>query len=558
MTIRTLLWVGLGLLAAGAAQAQDARVLIQNVAQAMGTGKVDTIEYGGKTCPGAAPPIEGQPSTVCARISIMGQSYIPGKVDPLYSDYNNWPHVEPNEFRGFIDYNAKAARREVAVVQGRYQPLGGGDLPIVGERRLIEYVNGNYTWDLRNNAPVAVFGHDGPLLFGSAADFRQLEIWLSPHGFVKAALAAQDATIFTRTEFNEDATAREWKVVSFTVLGKYRLTGFINEQNLVEDVETHIPDAVMGDMIHEYVYRGYTNHGGVMFPSQIHAHSGNRFLSWAHDAFNLSVTDVKVNGTAPALTVPDTVRRATVPPVRVETQQLANGVWLLGGAAVSSVAVEFKDWVAIIEAPLNEARSLAVMAEVKRLVPGKPIRYVVNTHHHTDHAGGLRTYLTNGATIITDEANREYYTNIFFYPQSRMLEPDLMSLHPVRTISEGSNILETIAHDPIYLGYAPGSASNTQKYVLTDRARTVEIYPVRGLNHAATMLVAYLPAEKILINSDIYAPRATQSAARKVTKDLFQFRRTIRFLKLDVDRHVCLEGGVGDNAAFQQLFAQPQ
>ena len=58
--------------------------------------------------------------------------------------------------------------------------------------------------------------------------------------------------------------------------------------------------------------------------------------------------------------------------------------------------VEFKDFVAVVEAPVNEERSLAVIAEANRLVANKPIRYVVNTHHHFDHAGGLRTYLLAG------------------------------------------------------------------------------------------------------------------------------------------------------------------
>ncbi len=228
-------------------------------------------------------------------------------------------------------------------------------------------------------------------------------------------------------------------------------------------------------------------------------------------------------------------------------------MWLLGGAAVSSVAVEFKDWVVVVEAPLNEARSLAVMAEVKRLVPKKPIRYVVNTHHHTDHAGGLRTYLTDGATVITDELNRDFYTKVMFYPQARTLEPDRMSLYPLRTIYENSTIIETVGSSTTYLG--PLRATNTETKVLTDRTRMMEIYAIRGLDHAADMLIVYLPAEKILINSDLYSPRLAEGMVRD-PKDTARFRMAIETFKLDVDRHVSLEGGVGDNAGFQQLSAR--
>ena len=84
--------------------------------------------------------------------------------------------------------------------------------------------------------------------------------------------------------------------------------------------------------------------------------------------------------------VPESVRRATFP-VRVETAQLADGVYLLGGTTHNSIAIEFKDYVAVVEAPLDEARSLAVIEEVVKLVPAKPIRFLVNTHQHHDHIG---------------------------------------------------------------------------------------------------------------------------------------------------------------------------
>ena len=87
----------------------------------------------------------------------------------------------------------------------------------------------------------------------------------------------------------------------------------------------------------------------------------------------------------PAGVAEATARVAPVPfshDVRVEVQELAGGVWLMGGGTHNSVAVEFDGFVAVVEAPLNEARSLAVIEEVTRLAPGKPIRYIVNTHDH--------------------------------------------------------------------------------------------------------------------------------------------------------------------------------
>ena len=117
--------------------------------------------------------------------------------------------------------------------------------------------------------------------------------------------------------------------------------------------------------------------------------------------------------------MPDVVRKAVIPPARVESQLLAPGVWLMGGQTHNSLLVEFKNYLAVVEAPNNEARSLAVIAEAYRLVPSKPIQYVINTHHHFDHSGGLRTYLSQGTTIVTHEMNKPYYLDILFHPAPR-------------------------------------------------------------------------------------------------------------------------------------------
>ena len=185
---------------------------------------------------------------------------------------------------------------------------------------------------------------------------------------------------------------------------------------------------------------------------------------------------------APPVTVPDSVRQATVPPARVETQKLADGVWLLGGSSHNSVAVEFKNFVAVVEAPLDEERSLAVIEEIVKLVPSKPIRFIVNTHAHYDHLGGLRTYLHIGATVITHQRNRVFYETELLNSVPRTLQPDMVSLYPPTEISEGYTMEDV-----------------DEKYVISDGTRNLEIYYVQGLtSHVEGMLMAYLPKEKIV------------------------------------------------------------
>jgi L-ascorbate metabolism protein UlaG (beta-lactamase superfamily) len=269
---------------------------------------------------------------------------------------------------------------------------------------------------------------------------------------------------------------------------------------------------------------------------------------------------VKANVPVATMPVPDAVRAATVPPVRVESQKLADGVWLLGGGTHNSVLVEFKDFAAVVEAPQNEARSLAVIEEVNRLVPNKPIKYVVNTHHHFDHAGGLRTYLSQGTTVITHESNKQYYLDIMFYPAPRELQPDRMALYnPMYMISRRPAPMETVA------SFAGGPGGGAAKYVIADGEHMMEIFHVQDMayeledpsyaqgNTSADMLMVYLPKEKILINADLYSPPAQGAAATKPSPAMRTLYQNMLKQKLDVARHVPLHGRVGTNDEFLKM-----
>lgn len=192
--------------------------------------------------------------------------------------------------------------------------------------------------------------------------------------------------------------------------------------------------------------------------------------------------------------------RATFP-VRVETKKLAEGVYLLGGGSHNSVAVEFKDYVAVVEAPLNEQRNLAVIEEIVKLIPNKPIRFLINTHQHFDHIGGLRTYMHIGATIITHWKNFQFYNRDVLNYGTRTLEPDMMSLWPPTEVAEGYQY-ETVREND----------------VLSDGTRNMHISYVQPLTHVEGMLMAYLPKEKIVIEADLFDPfpgNTTPTAANR-------------------------------------------
>ena len=514
------------------AQEADARAALLASLKAMGGENLKTIEYSGA----------GFSSQIGQQFDVNG----------------GWPTYEVASYTRQIDFDAKWSREDYTRRQGNYPTFGR--VPMA-EQRLTSVVNGAYAWDIRDNMPV-------PLTRGyldgiSLNELRQLEIAITPHGFLKAALAASDATaikvrLVGASDFGLSQFDRTVTIVSFTFLGKYRINGHINDKNLVELVGTWIANPFYGDMDYEMRYTQYQDFGGVKFPMLLHTHQADPRLNPAHNYYEYKVTSVKPNAPVATIPVPDAVRTAVIPPARVESQLLAPGVWLMGGGTHNSLLVEFRNYLAVVEAPNNEARSLAVIAEAYRLVPSKPIQYVINTHHHFDHAGGLRTYLSQGTTIVTHETNKQYYLDILFHPSPRELEPDRMAKYsPMYWISRRPAPIETVA----------GEVRGTASYGIGDADRFLQIFHVQDMayelgdpsyrqgHHSPDMLVAYLPRERILFNADLYSPPApgaqlpaTPTAAQKT------LHQNIRKMKLDVAQHVPVHGRVGTHDEFMKMF----
>jgi glyoxylase-like metal-dependent hydrolase (beta-lactamase superfamily II) len=144
--------------------------------------------------------------------------------------------------------------------------------------------------------------------------------------------------------------------------------------------------------------------------------------------------------------------------------------------------VEFADNIAVIEAPLSEERSLAVMAEAHKLVPDKPIRYLLTTHHHFDHTGGLRTYAAEGVTIVTHASNVPYFEKMLMAPATVM--PDAQS----KAMK------------------APMFQAVSDTFELTDGRQKIEMYATDGDTHTNEYTLIYLPGPRILVEADAYSP----------------------------------------------------
>ncbi len=220
-------------------------------------------------------------------------------------------------------------------------------------------------------------------------------------------------------------TVLTWSPTVKAPSGKnYVINGYVNDQNIVDRVETWLGENIMGDMHILATYTGWKDFGGVMAPSKIVQTRGG----WPF--FEVDVTAAKANPPDVATLVPAPAGRgrgpggggapAAAPALTVTSEKLGDGLYRLttGPGSYDSVIVEFKDYVMMLEAGQSEARALAYVAETKKLIPNKPIRYVMNTHPHSDHTGGLPVLVAEGATIITQKNNEEFLSTSAQYSEN--------------------------------------------------------------------------------------------------------------------------------------------
>jgi glyoxylase-like metal-dependent hydrolase (beta-lactamase superfamily II) len=442
----------------GVSTAQDAKTVLADASKALGADSLNTVEF-----------------------SATGFDYVLGQA---YSPNSPWPKFVNKTYTRAVDFRIPASKVDRVRMQGENPPRGGGLQPIIGEQPQSQtiIVNANTPW------------------------VQQLEIWMLPHGFVRAA-AARNATVKSQT-----VGGKRYNVVTFMGDNRALVNGYVNDQHLVEKVETWIDSPYLGDMLFEAIYSDYRDFSGVKFPMKIVQKQGG------YPIFDLTVTGVKPNAGV-AISAPQGRGGAAAggAPVdaaaRMPTEKLADGVYLiLGGYA--SVAVDFKDYIVVIEGPQSEARAMQIITEAKRLIPGKPIRYVVNTHHHIDHSSGLRTFVAEGATVVTQEVNKPYYEKLFALPHT--LEPDRL-MKEKRTPT-----FETVS----------------EKKVMTDGNHVIELHHLRGSGHNEGLIVAYFPKEKILVEADSFNPPAQPNApppssVSPYTANLVDY---IDKMKLDVQR----------------------
>jgi glyoxylase-like metal-dependent hydrolase (beta-lactamase superfamily II) len=457
------LYLALGLLAAvGApAAAQDARTVVSAASKAMGADNLSSITmYGSGANFG------------------LGQSN---------NSNGQWPRTNVNDYVRSIDFTQPASRATGVTFAA---PVTGG--PAAQAQFQQNIAPANNAWA------------------------QQLEIWITPWGFLKGA-AANNATVKSQSMGGKKYNVVTWMTPQKAPAGiPYKVVGYINDQNLVERVETWLENPIFGDMLVEALYTEYRDANGVKYPASIVQKRGGSAT------FEAQILGINANprNIAQLVTPPAGGQRGGPPlgagagaAAAPASEKLADGVYRLNGA-YNAMAIEFKDHIVLFEGgPQSEARAMAIIAEARKVIPNKPIRYSILTHHHFDHSSGLPALVAEGVTIITHDANKAFFERALNAP--RTLAPDSMSK------SGKKPKIETIA----------------EKRVLQDETRTVEIHHVTGLPHADGMLMVYLPKEKILAYADMFnLPTPDNPVPNPPVTGTMVFLENMERLKLEPER----------------------
>jgi glyoxylase-like metal-dependent hydrolase (beta-lactamase superfamily II) len=267
----------------------------------------------------------------------------------------------------------------------------------------------------------------------------------------------------------------------------------------------------LGDVVITTTFGEYQDTDGVKLPAHI-ASKVDDFTVWelqgSKQSINKSVGDLL----APASVINGPGPLPGPPPAPVTAQQIGKGAWWLAGQSHHSVLIEFADHLMLIDAPLSEARSRAVFAKAKELVPGKPLTVLVTTHHHFDHTAGMRAAIAEGMTVVTQAGNKEWVEAMAKRPHT--IEPDALAKNA----------------SPLHVETVDAERE------FKDRATDVWLYHVAGNPHSDTMLMAYIPRDRTLIEVDAFSPNA---AVNPYAANLLD---NIRKRNLRVDTIVPLHG----------------
>jgi glyoxylase-like metal-dependent hydrolase (beta-lactamase superfamily II) len=348
-----------------------------------------------------------------------------------------------------------------------------------------------------------------------------------PHYFL---VDAMDRLAHLRWLGEASFRGKRQQVVTYAASDGQQFTLFFDAAtHLLTKYEQLFTDTQTGDAVLEVVWPGYRLLDGVQVPT------GRVLRRVGEDAEDVRFTEFAIN---PPL--PDSLFQKPAgyvdgtggPAGDTSVVTLADDVYAIQGGS-NSLVVGFNDYVLVVEAYGNDAASRRTIAKIRELMPGKPIRYVVATHHHDDHTGGIRTFIAEGAAVVTTPGNREYFEGL-----SRgvyTIAPDALARNP----------------RPLTLELVTG-----KRRVFSDANHEVQVIDIGPSPHANEMLVVYLPKERIMVQGDLLNLPVGRVRAGNLTTA--HFARWLEQSGLQVDRFVPVHGPIHTPAELRQALEMMQ
>jgi glyoxylase-like metal-dependent hydrolase (beta-lactamase superfamily II) len=296
-----------------------------------------------------------------------------------------------------------------------------------------------------------------------------------------------------------------------------RLRGYVNV----------VGDALTGDAVAEVEFLDYRQMNGVLMPTRRIQRRAGEIVQELTYASVTPKFEIPPAALAPPAGSADITKAPPIEPVR----NLANGVWAVGGGS-SALVVAFSDHLLVVDSPSNLAD---LIARIATLAPGKPVRFVVPTHHHDDHSGGIGLFTAAGATIVTTPGNRKYFERMATTRSTLGANTAPVSADRLR--------IETVAN---------------KKRVFTDGTRTVEIHDIGPSPHAEEMLVAWIPEEGILFQADLISMAADGAVRPGANNDTtMHFAAWVKKQNWNVKTFAGAHASVPSPAVFEELIKQP-
>lgn len=337
---------------------------------------------------------------------------------------------------------------------------------------------------------------------------------------------ALDRTNSLRYLGEDQFESRRHEVVTFVMPDTQQVALYIDvATGLVSKYELIFVDSLTGEEASEIIFSDYQKIGSYQVPRRwINRLAGEVNADYAVQAeFNPAVTDdsfrVAAKGYTEVKPVPTTLEE--------KVDQLADGVYVIqnvAGQNQNTLAVGFADYVAAVEAPGSSGGADAVIKRIKELFPGKPIRYVAMTHHHGDHIGGMRSFIAEGATVITTSANRPVIESMAAAQQN-----DRLARNPRK---------------PEFLLLENG------KRVLKDETRRLELIDIGPNPHAREMVIAWLPGERVVFQGDLFFVPNNDAPFGPPQPSTASFAKKLKELGLPVERIAAVHG---DTATVEQF-----